>query len=303
MLDDVGQAGHGRYSISERPVSRRKTSSSVDRRTSTVSGSSPRSCAATATASPSSAYRRTRSASRSIRSARPSSWPFSVSWTPAGKRSSVTSLVEYRSISWRGRTLGDDLRLVHDDEAVAELLGLVHVVGGQDQRHATLLQPVEAVPEQVTRLRVEAGRRLVEEEQGRLVDQRPGDRQPPLHPARQRLDLVVLALGQLGELQQLVRAPVALGPRQAEVAPVEDEVLADGQLGVEAVLLGDDADPRADPRPVGRRAPGRARSASRPTPARRSRSSASSRSCRRHSARGTRTIRPGPRRNRWRRRR
>jgi len=42
------------YSISERPVSRRKTSSRVDRRTSTVSGRRPRSCAAVATASPSS---------------------------------------------------------------------------------------------------------------------------------------------------------------------------------------------------------------------------------------------------------
>ena len=31
------------------------------------------------------------------------------------------------------RTFGDDPTAVHDDEAVAELLGLVHVVGGEDQ--------------------------------------------------------------------------------------------------------------------------------------------------------------------------
>ena len=111
-----------------------------------------------------------------------------------------------------GRALGHDLRLVHDDEPVAELLGLVHVVGRQDERHATLLQAVEAVPEQVAGLRIEAGRRLVEEEQVRLVDQRPGDRQAPLHPAGQRLDLVARALGQLGELEELVGAPSALGP-------------------------------------------------------------------------------------------
>ena len=43
------------YSISDRPVSRRNTSSSVDRRTRTVSGWSPRSRAAMATPSPSSA--------------------------------------------------------------------------------------------------------------------------------------------------------------------------------------------------------------------------------------------------------
>ena len=45
--------------------------------------------------------------------------------------------------------LGDDLRLVHDHQPVAQLLGLVHVVGGEDECHATLLQAVEAIPEQV----------------------------------------------------------------------------------------------------------------------------------------------------------
>src|SRR2546426_9454311 len=47
------------------------------------------------------------------------------------------------------RPLGDDLGLVHDDEAIAELLGLVHVVGRQDERRASLLVPVEAVPDEV----------------------------------------------------------------------------------------------------------------------------------------------------------
>src|SRR5437667_7819310 len=93
MFGYVAEGRH-RYSIRERPVSRRKTSSSVERRTRTVSGLRPRSCAATATASPSSAYSRTRSASRSIRSARPSSFPSRLSWTSAGKRSSVTYLGE-----------------------------------------------------------------------------------------------------------------------------------------------------------------------------------------------------------------
>ena len=48
-----------------------------------------------------------------------------------------------------------DLALVHDDEAVAELFGLVHVVRRQDQRDAALLQPEESVPHGVSRLRVE----------------------------------------------------------------------------------------------------------------------------------------------------
>ena len=118
-------------------------------------------------------------------------------------------------MSSRGTALGDDPGLVHDDQPVAQLLGLVHVVGRQDERHAALLQSIEPIPEQVARLRVEARRRLVEQQERGLVDQRAGDGQASLHPARQRLDLVVRALGQLGELEQLVGAR----PTSARLSP------------------------------------------------------------------------------------
>ena len=181
--------GHRRYSISERPVSRRNTSSSVDRRTRTVSGRSPRSWAAD----------RGRLAVVGVEQD-----PVGEPLDPlgeavelaverlldAGREAQLGDLARRVALDQLARrALGDDLRLVHDDEPVAELLGLVHVVGRQDERHAALLEPVEAVPEQVAGLRVEAGRRLVEQQQVRLVDQRPGDRQAPLHAARQRLDL------------------------------------------------------------------------------------------------------------------
>ena len=77
-------------------------------------------------------------------------------------------------MSWRGRALGGEAALVHHDEAVAELLGLVHVVGGDDQRHPVLLEPVEAIPQQVAGLRVEARRRLVEDQEVRVGDRAPG---------------------------------------------------------------------------------------------------------------------------------
>ena len=77
-------------------------------------------------------------------------------------------------MSARGEPSATMLRLVHDHQAVAQLLRLVHVVGGQDERHALLLEAVEAVPEQVPRLRVEAGGGLVEQQQVGLVDERRG---------------------------------------------------------------------------------------------------------------------------------
>ena len=70
-----------------------------------------------------------------------------------------------------GRALGDDPAVVHDDEPVAQLLGLVHVVGGEDLRDAGVLEPIQLVPQRVPGLRVETGGGLVEDEQVGTVDE------------------------------------------------------------------------------------------------------------------------------------
>ena len=62
------------------------------------------------------------------------------------------------------------LPAVHDHEAVAQLLGLFHVVRREHGGDALPLQLVEALPQQVPRLRVEAGGGLVEQQQLGLVD-------------------------------------------------------------------------------------------------------------------------------------
>ena len=199
------------------------------------------------------------------------------------------------------RALGDDLRPVHDHEAVAELLGLVHVVRREDERHALLLQPVEPVPERVAGLGIEAGRRLVEEQELGARDERAGDRQPPLHPARERVDLRVAAVGELDEVEQLGRPPGDDVAREAEEAAVDLEVLPDEELEIEVVLLRHDPEPLPDRRPVGLRVA--TEDAQRPavTRARRCRSSASSSSCPLRSGRGSRTSRRARRRSRSRR--
>ena len=191
------------------------------------------------------------------------------------------------------RALGDDAAAVHDHEPVAELLGLVHVVRREHERHALPLQLVEPLPHEVARLRVEAGGRLVEQHELGLVDQRPGDREPALHAAGQLVDPVVAAVGQLHEVQQLVGPLADHGARQAEVAAVDEQVLADGELEVEAC-------PPAAPTPSRARISGPSRRRVEPEHPQlaagdrrdAARSSASSRSCPRRSGRGTRTPRP-----------
>ena len=135
-----------RYSTRVRPVSRRNTSSSVDRRTSTVAGWRPRCVGGDRGRLAVVGVDRTRSGRRSIRSPSPSSWPSSVSWTPA-REAQLDDLARGVALDELARrALGDDPRLVHDHEPVAQLLGLVHVVRGQHQRDAALLEPVEPVP-------------------------------------------------------------------------------------------------------------------------------------------------------------
>ena len=92
-----------------------------------------------------------------------------------------------------------------------------------------------------------------------------GDREAPLHAARQRLDEVLAPLRRAGRTRA---APVArsrcLGVGQVEVAAVDEQVLAHGQLGVEVVLLRHDAEPGADLRAVRRPGPCRGRVSSPP---------------------------------------
>ncbi len=146
--------------------------------------------------------------------------------------------------------LGDDQPLVHHHQPVAELLGLIHVVGRDHQGHPGLLEPEQPVPEDVTGLGVQAGGGLVEEQQVGPVDQAPGDREPALHAAGEILDGRLRLLGELDELEQLVDAAVDLGPRDPEVAAVDEQVVADVELVVEGVLLRTDSQPAADRRTV-----------------------------------------------------
>src|SRR5207302_1715330 len=101
-------------------------------------------------------------------------------------------------------------------------------------------------------LRVEPCRGLVQEQQVRLVDQRACDGQAALHTTAELVDLVLRALMQLDELEQLVRPSSRLVPGEVEKPPIHLEVLADRQLEVERVLLRHDSQSGPDLRSVRR---------------------------------------------------
>ena len=167
-------------------------------------------------------------------------------------------IAQLEHLAWRvlfdqlaRRTDRHDLAPVHHDQPVAQLLGFVHVVRGQHERDPALLEPVQPVPQHVASLRIEPGRRLVEQQQFGLVDQCAGDRDPSLHAPRQRFDLALCAVAELHELEQLLGPPLALGARDVEVAAVQDHVVLDGQLLVELIHLRHDTHPGPNPLALG----------------------------------------------------
>src|SRR5512146_1435240 len=78
---------------------------------------------------------------------------------------------------------GDELAVVDDADPVAQPFGLFHVVRGVQHGHAGARQPLHALQDRVPALRVDADRRLVQDQQPRLVQQADADVEAPFHPA------------------------------------------------------------------------------------------------------------------------
>ena len=121
-----------------------------------------------------------------------------------------------------GGVAGDDPALVDDQDPVGQRVGLVEVVGGQEHRRAAARpQALDVLPEVGPRLRVQAGGRLVEEDQRRVVDQAHHDVEAALlaaghvlgHPLPEALEL---------ELVEQLPAPLLGEPARH---PVEHPVV------------------------------------------------------------------------------
>ena len=102
----------------------------------------------------------------------------------------------------RRRSLLDDAPVIDDRDAVAQPFGFFHVVRGQHDRAARAAKAQHQLPQLAARLRIQPGRRLVEEQDVRLADQRARDRQPLPLAARQLADPRVTLLSQLDVGQQ-----------------------------------------------------------------------------------------------------
>src|ERR1044072_5314034 len=139
-----------------------------------------------------------------------------------------------------GRLVGDQLAVVDDRDPVAEPLGLLEIMGGEDDGDALGVKAADIIPELLAELDVDSGGRFVEDQDRRRMDHRLGDQKPPLHPARQRPRIGVGLVLEPDRAEQLQGAPLGFG--NAVEAGLDLERLAGGEEGVEQYLLRHHAD-------------------------------------------------------------
>src|SRR5262245_822826 len=150
-----------------------------------------------------------------------------------------------------GRPERGDRSEFHDRDPVALALRLLHLVrGDEDRRPGLLAQELEPLPDQPSRGRVEADRRLVEEQDGGVLEQRRRDLEPAQHPAGERASEPVEKRAELHRFDGLLDPRPPLAPGDARRAAVELEVLVGRERAVDRDRLRDVADRLAHGEPV-----------------------------------------------------
>jgi hypothetical protein len=139
--------------------------------------------------------------------------------------------------------LGSQLPVAQIHPGVAERRGSGEVVAHEEHRPTAsrhLAHPAEAL---LLEGEVAHGEHLVDDEDVRLEVRCDGEAEADVHPARVPLDGLVEVFLDTGERDDLVEPSVDLLLRHPEQGPVQIDVLASGQLGVEA---GSDLEESAD---------------------------------------------------------
>ena len=138
----------------------------------------------------------------------------------------------------------------HDDAVVG--LHLVDQVGGPEHAHSVRGDEAPGQRQDVgARPDVEAGGRLVEQQQTRAMDERAGDLDPAHLAAGKLAHAVMGAVGEADALKQRAPAGARLGAGDAVQRRLIAQVLIDGEIEIERAALKHDADPRRAPRRSG----------------------------------------------------
>ena len=139
---------------------------------------------------------------------------------------------------------GLDLAAVINDHAVAHVFHVRQQMAAQDDGLAAPGQRQDQILDLAAADGVEAGGRLVEDDQVGVVDERLGQADAALHALGELADRPRPGLAQADHFEQLLGAVLALVPGQAEEVAEEIQRLAGIEVAVEVGFLGQVADAR-----------------------------------------------------------
>src|SRR5581483_10297586 len=138
--------------------------------------------------------------------------------------------------------LGDDTTVVHDNEALTEGIGLLHVVGCKNHGFANRVVLANDLPEKDAGLGIKPGTRFVKKQHLRIVHHGTRDGHALHHAAGESANELPGAIGEVEFFEELVGATATFFWRDPEIGGVERQDLACGQREIKIVALRDDAD-------------------------------------------------------------
>jgi len=145
-----------------------------------------------------------------------------------------------------GAALGDDAAVVEDRDPAGELIGLLQVLRGEEDRDAGRHQVANDLPHGPAAARIKAGGRLVQENQPRLTDQGHREVEPTPHAAGVGGRLLPGVRGQVEAVEQRRGTAPAVAAAQVVQVRHQPHVLLAGQQIVHRRELAGDADRGAD---------------------------------------------------------
>jgi hypothetical protein len=144
-----------------------------------------------------------------------------------------------------GGVFDEDLAVVDDGEAIAELVGLFHVMRGEDDGDALAAKALDGFPHGDAALGIEASGGLVEEEDLGMVGDGAGDLETLREASAEGLRIGGSAIAEAELVEELGGAVGGGFLGHAKEAAMEVDVFGDGAGSVEGIVLGNYADDAA----------------------------------------------------------
>ena len=132
--------------------------------------------------------------------------------------------------------------MIDDRQAVAERLGLFHVMRGVEHASAGTDLLAHQLSQAHAALGINADRRLVKQQRLGPMDDAAGEVEPALHATAEALDRLTRAIDKADDLEHLGHAALQIRSAQAVGRAPVAQVLGSGQILVQRQLLRDDAE-------------------------------------------------------------